>query len=125
MVDCGILTEIALTIGKTSAYNCKVMMDASAKIPLELIELRQSIDNIDTALIYMLAERFKFTHRVGELKAELGLPPADPQREAIQIARLRQLAINANLDAIFAEKFLKFIIAEVIRNHDGIKRIKP
>ena len=35
----------------------------------ELISIRQSIDNIDAALIHMLAERFKFTQQVGRLKA--------------------------------------------------------
>lgn len=78
---------------------------------------RQSIDNIDAALVFMLAERFKVTQAVGRYKAEHGLPPADPGREECQIERLRQLAVDAQLDPIFAEKFLRFIIEEVIRHH--------
>jgi chorismate mutase len=78
---------------------------------------RQSIDNIDAALIFMLAERFKITQAVGRHKAAHGLPPADPGRETRQIARLRQLAGSANLDPEFSEKFLRFIIDEVIRHH--------
>lgn len=78
---------------------------------------RRSIDNIDAALIHMLAERFKVTQRVGAFKAEKGLPPADPGREEEQIARLRQLAEEAELDPEFSEKFLRFIIDEVIRHH--------
>src|SRR6516162_4089441 len=58
----------------------------------ELLALCDSIDNIDAALIHLLAERFKCTQAVGRLKAERGLPPADPGREAQQIARLRKLA---------------------------------
>lgn len=81
---------------------------------------RASIDNIDAALIHMLAERFRCTQAVGKLKAEHGLPPADPAREAQQIARLRQLARDANLDPDFAEKFLNFIVKEVIRHHEAI-----
>jgi len=85
-----------------------------------LKDLRASIDNIDAALIHMLAERFRCTQAVGVLKATHGLPPADPAREAHQIARLRQLALDARLDPDFAEKFLNFVVREVIRHHEQI-----
>ena len=83
-----------------------------------LTRFRQSIDNIDAALIHMLAERFKVTQAVGAYKAEHGLPSADPGREEAQIARLRALADGADLDPEFSEKFLRFIIDEVIRHHE-------
>ena len=86
-------------------------------MPERLAELRGSIDNFDAAIIHVLAERFRCTQEVGRLKAELGLPPADPQREREQVARLRQLAAESHLDPEFAEKFLSFIVAEVIRHH--------
>ncbi|MDR1187396.1 MAG: chorismate mutase [Bifidobacteriaceae bacterium] len=82
--------------------------------------LRESIDNIDAALVYLLAERFKFTQQVGHLKADAGLPAADTAREAQQIDRLRALADESGLDPVFAEKFLGFIVAEVIRHHEAI-----
>ena len=82
---------------------------------------RSSIDNIDAALIHMLAERFKVTHAVGRYKAQAGLPPADPSREDRQIARLRKLAEDARLDPEFSEKFLRFIIDEVIRHHERLR----
>ncbi len=88
----------------------------------ELLRLRDSIDNIDAALIHLLAERFKCTQEVGRLKATHRLPPADPAREATQIARLRKLAESAKLDPEFAEKFLAFIVKEVIRHHEAIAR---
>jgi len=90
-------------------------------IPAELAEMRHSIDNIDAALIHLLAERFKQTRRVGQLKAARGMPPADPEREAQQIARLRSLAVTADLDPEFAEKFLNFLVKEVIRHHEIIR----
>lgn len=88
----------------------------------ELGELRDSIDNLDAALVHVLAERFRCTQKVGVLKAAHNLPPADPEREALQIARLRRLAADAKLDPEFAEKFLNFIIAEVLRHHEAIQR---
>ncbi|GAA4283962.1 chorismate mutase [Brevibacterium daeguense] len=92
----------------------------SAEIPEELARLRGSIDNIDAALVHILAERFKLTERVGELKARCDLPAADPARESRQVDRLRSLAAESNLDPEFAEKFLAFIVAEVIRHHERI-----
>ena len=82
---------------------------------------RRSIDNIDAALVHLLAERFKVTQAVGRYKAEAGLPPADPGREDEQIARLRRLAEEAELDPEFSEKFLRFIIDEVIRHHERFR----
>ena len=83
-----------------------------------LAGFRKSIDNIDAALIHMLAERFRITQAVGEYKAKATLPPADPSREQAQIARLRNLAEESELDPEFSEKFLRFIINEVIRHHE-------
>ncbi|MFM5884336.1 MAG: chorismate mutase [Novosphingobium sp.] len=79
---------------------------------------RASIDNIDAALIHILAERFRITKAVGAFKAANALPASDPGREERQIARLRKLAEEAQLDPEFSEKFLRFIIEEVIRHHE-------
>ncbi|CAM5366197.1 chorismate mutase [Streptomyces xanthochromogenes] len=98
------------------------MTTIDPSVQAELGRLRDSIDNIDAAVVHMLAERFKCTQQVGHLKAEHKLPPADPSREAEQIARLRRLAESAKLDPAFAEKLLNFIIAEVIRHHETIAK---
>ena len=82
-----------------------------------LAGFRRSIDNFDAALVHILAERFRTTQAVGRYKAENALPPSDPGREERQIARLRALAEEADLDPEFTEKFLRFIIDEVIRHH--------
>ena len=84
---------------------------------VHLQRLRASIDNIDAALIFMLAERFRCTQQVGVLKAEHRMPASDPAREEQQIARLRRLALEADLDPEFAEKWFNFVVAEVIRHH--------
>ncbi len=83
---------------------------------------RDSIDNLDAALIYLVAERFRLTQKVGEFKRDHDLPPADPAREEKQIERLRSLAQQSHLDPDFAERLLRFIIDEVIHNHERIRR---
>ena len=89
-------------------------------IPAELAEARATIDNIDAALVHILAERFRCTQQVGRLKAMHSMPPSDPEREEQQIRRLRKLAADAGLDPVFAEKFLRFVVSEVIRHHERI-----
>ncbi|MEL4319118.1 chorismate mutase [Leifsonia sp. YIM 134122] len=92
--------------------------DEREAVLAELGGIRQSIDNIDAALVHLLAERFKFTQQVGRLKAAHELPAADPEREKRQITRLRALAVDANLDPAFAEKWFNFVVAEVIHHHE-------
>ena len=92
------------------------------EVPAELRESRRTIDNIDAALAHLLAERFRCTQKVGVLKARLNLPPADAEREQRQVARVRMLADESGLDPVFAEKFLNFIVAEVIHHHEQIAR---
>lgn len=90
---------------------------ASPDAVAQLHGLRASIDNIDAALIFLLAERFRCTKQVGVLKARHGMPASDPSREEQQIARLRRLATDADLDPEFAQKWFSFVVAEVIRHH--------
>jgi chorismate mutase len=91
----------------------------------QLLDLRASIDNLDAAIIHLLAERFKCTQRVGQLKAEYGLEASDPERETSQISRLRRLAEEARLDPEFAETLLTFIITEVVRHHRALQESSP
>ena len=62
-------TETVIDAG-TAQSNPEVA-DAVAKIAA----LRQSIDNVDTAIVSLLAERFKYTSQVGVLKARAGFAP--------------------------------------------------
>ena len=93
------------------------LTDAATRAAQVLKEHRSSIDRLDAILVYTLGERFKHTQAVGKLKATHDLPPSDPAREAAQIARLEDMAKEADLDPEFAKKFLNFIIAEVIQHH--------
>lgn len=94
------------------------MTDTTTRAAEILKDHRASIDRLDAILVYTLAERFKLTQAVGRLKAAHDLPPSDPAREKQQIERLRRLSVDAQFDPVFAEKFLNFVIAEVIRHHE-------
>ncbi len=106
-----------------SAGSVEPMSDVEADS--QLAAYRASIDNIDAALVHLLAERFKITKSVGRYKASVDLPPADPAREEVQIAHLRQLAEQSGLDPAFTEKFIRFIVAEVIHHHQRIAEGEP
>ena len=98
-------------------------MMADARNPVaDLRDLRDSIDNLDTAIVHLLAERFRCTDAIGKLKGQRGLPSSDPGREAEQVARLRHQAALGKLDPDFAEKFLAFVIHEVIRRPQLLSR---
>ena len=109
-----------IALGKRSIAAI-VMREMSDAPDPALAAYRKSIDNFDAALIHILAERFRITKAVGAYKAEAQLPAADPGREAEQIARLRALAEEAQLDPEFSEKFIRFVIDEVIRHHENAR----
>jgi chorismate mutase len=96
-------------------------MSTRDPVPRELRDLRDSIDNIDAAMVYLLAERFRCTYKVGKLKARQGLLAGDPEREAEQLARLRHLAALSRLDPNFAEKFFRFVVREVVSHHESFR----
>jgi chorismate mutase len=98
------------------------VMEAILPTRIRLRQLRGSIDNLDAALVHLLAERFKYTHEIGRLKVSNGLPLADSEREARQIARLHGIAQEAGLDPSFAEQLLRFVFEEVVRRHGAIGR---
>jgi len=78
---------------------------------------RSRIDEVDEALIRLLAERFEITQAVGHYKAEAGLPAGDPERERRQIARLHDVADEVGMDKEFSSKVFRLIVDEVIRHH--------
>ena len=86
----------------------------------ELAAHRSSIDEVDAALVRLLAERFRITHAIGVYKANNDLPPVDLVRQQQQAEGLRRLALDEGLDPDFCERFLHFVMDEVIRNHRRI-----
>ena len=92
----------------------------TAQAVARIKDLRQSIDNIDSAVISLLAERFKATSRVGVLKASAGFAPEDTKREDYQIERLHRIAIDAGLDPEIAEMYREFVVTEAKKRHQRI-----
>jgi len=86
-----------------------------------LARWRASIDNIDAALVALLAERFKVTRAVGEWKAARTIAAIDSDRERRQVDRLRALATEAGLDPDFLERFLRIVIDEVVSHHRALR----
>lgn len=95
-------------------------MSDMEKVRARLGELRVSIDNIDSALVHMLAERFRRTHEVGVLKAEHGMPALDAAREAEQVARLSALAERSGLDPDLMKKIFQMVVEKARMNHRAI-----
>jgi chorismate mutase len=87
-----------------------------------LDDLRKSLDNIDAALVSLLAERFRVTHKVGLYKKAHDLPAVDQSREAAQFARIESLAMQAGLDPAFAAKLLRIVIDEVVLSHKALAK---
>lgn len=87
-----------------------------------LNEYRESIDNLDSALIGILAERFKITRKVGLYKAEHSLPEKDTDRETRQMEKIDLLSKRAGLRPEIARSVLRLVIDRVIDEHTEIRK---
>lgn len=87
----------------------------------ELLDIRKSIDNLDNAIVAILAERFRLTERVGHIKLSLSLPPEDAERERMQEAHYSELAAAYGLDRAALLDIMKTIIGQVKRRHAEIR----
>ena len=105
------------TIDARNASLDECCKDAAEKI----VTLRQSIDNIDNAVIALLSERFKTTQRIGELKARAGFAPADSNREKEQVRKLLELSEAVGLDSTIAIKYHEFVVSEAKKRHQQMQ----
>lgn len=88
----------------------------------QLASYRKTIDNLDSALLHILAERFRCTEQVGHMKAEQALPAADSERERErrQMDRSRIIANEVGLSQHFVESLMKLIVSAVVERHKEI-----
>ncbi|MFA7567678.1 MAG: chorismate mutase [Alkalispirochaeta sp.] len=89
----------------------------------ELTALREEIDRLDAALVYILGQRFACTERIGCIKQQRDLPAYDGEREAAQKERLNSLAEDAGLSPSVVTAVFETIMATVKERHDEIRRL--
>ena len=83
----------------------------------ELLALRAQIDALDQQFFSLLAERFKVTAQVGALKKREQLPAQDVAREAAQLQKTADFAVQTGLDEQFALRVQRLILDEVVLQH--------
>jgi chorismate mutase len=81
----------------------------------ELDKYRDNIDNIDKKLIDLLASRFSFSIRIGELKEKKGIPILQSTRWDDILSSRQEYAIKAGLSEVFTRDFLQLVHNESIR----------
>jgi chorismate mutase / prephenate dehydrogenase len=67
------------------------------QLPPDLAHLREKIEQIDRAIISLIAERVEAARAVGRAKRNHGLPILDPAREAAVVRRAVELAREQSL----------------------------
>lgn len=80
--------------------------------PLDLGELRQKIDALDSELVQILAKRSALTRQVGEFKSKTGLPIYVPSREAQLLESRRAQAKEVGLSESLIEDVLRRVMRE-------------
>lgn len=93
----------------------------------ELTALRDQIDEVDKALLKLLAKRLDLVAEVGEVKSKYGLPIYVPEREVSMLASRRQEAEQLGVPPDLIEDVLRRIMREsyTSENDKGFKTLKP
>lgn len=91
----------------------------------DLEALRSQIDNIDAALVELLARRLRVCREVAEVKEHAGSTVIQPARVRDVLATRRQWAIDAGVDADFAEQIFRTLLSETHRIEVAGSRDEP
>jgi len=81
----------------------------------DLPQLREKIDQIDAAIVALLAQRMEVCREVAEVKAGSSTAVIQPERVREVLTTRRQWAINSGVDADFAEQIFRTLLAETHR----------
>lgn len=93
----------------------------------ELTALRDQIDEVDKALLNLLAKRLELVAEVGEVKSRFGLPIYVPEREASMLASRRAEAEALGVPPDLIEDVLRRVMRESYssENDKGFKTLCP
>ncbi|MCS3433915.1 bifunctional chorismate mutase/prephenate dehydrogenase [Klebsiella sp. BIGb0407] len=94
---------------------------------MELTALRDQIDEVDKALLDLLARRLHLVAEVGEVKSRHGLPIYVPEREASMLASRRKEAESLGVPPDLIEDVLRRVMRESYssENDKGFKTLRP
>ena len=81
----------------------------------DLDDLRSRIDQLDGALIAIIAERLAVCRQVADVKAGSNTPVIQPARVRDVVVTRRQEAIEAGIDPDFAEQLFRVLLTETHR----------
>ena len=82
---------------------------------MDLKELRAHLDRLDTAMVYILAERMSLIPKVAEYKKANNIPRYQPDREKEIIKIKRELALKLDVNPDLVETIYKEIIKDAHR----------
>lgn len=93
----------------------------------ELTALRDQIDEVDKALLSLLAKRLELVAEVGEVKSQYGLPIYVPERESAMLASRRKEAAALGVPPDLIEDVLRRVMRESYssENDKGFKTLQP
>ncbi len=93
----------------------------------KLTRLREEIDDIDSQLVDLLAQRLRVTAKVGTLKSEVGMPIYAPEREASLLNSRKQQAMAAGLAPELIEDVLRRLMRDSYISQDasGYQCVNP
>jgi chorismate mutase-like protein len=91
----------------------------------DLSQLRARIDELDATLVQLLAQRLNIVREVAETKGHSGDAVIQPDRVRDVLQTRRQWAIDAGVDADFAEQLFRTLLSETHRIEAAEGRDEP
>ncbi|MEW6744842.1 MAG: chorismate mutase [Planctomycetota bacterium] len=89
---------------------------------VRLAAYRRELDELDAALVQILARRFRVIARIGHLKARAGLPIRDPDREKEMLLSLARQGVEEGIAPALVRRVFTAILLHSRRRQRAIRR---